>query len=110
MYPGTFSGIVTPPGKVTGSKELDSDSLGGPVVNTPHPHTPPVLRTPGLIPGLGKFHMPWSNFARVLQLRKPSHHRAGARQQRSHCSDKPKLIRVRLGSGPCSLQLEKAKQ
>lgn len=53
MCLGPFSGIVTPPLKVIGSKELDSDSPGGLVVNNP-PHPQPSAEDTGLIPALEK--------------------------------------------------------
>ena len=46
------------------NQELMKDFPGGPVVK----NTPAKAGDMGLIPDLGRFHMPWSNEAHVLQL------------------------------------------
>ena len=70
---------------------------GGPVVT----NSPCNARDTGLIPGLGRSHMPWSNQAcesQLLsqcsragepQLLKPEHLEPVLHNKRSHCNEKP---------------------
>ena len=67
------------------------DSPGGPVVKNP----PANAGDMGLIPGLGRSHLLWDNYACVLQLLKPLCPRARAPQQETPSQREA-----------CSLQLE----
>ena len=58
-------------------EEVVWDFLGGPVVKNPSAS----VGGTGSIPGLGRFHMPWGNWAHVAPLLKPSYSRAHALQQ-----------------------------
>ena len=43
----------------------------------------------GLIPGPGRFHTLWSNYARAPQLLKPEHLEPMLHKKRSHSREKP---------------------
>ena len=43
----------------------------------------------GSIPGLGRSHMPWSNWARAPQLLKPAHLEPVLCNKRGHRNEKP---------------------
>ena len=45
----------------------------------------------GSVPGLGRFHVPWSGLAHALQLLKPVCLEPVLRNKRSHHSEKPVL-------------------
>ena len=61
----------------THSKKEHVDFPGGPVVK----NLPAKARYMDLIPGPGRFHVLWGNWARAPQLLKPVHPRACAPQE-----------------------------
>jgi len=60
----------------------------------------------GLISGLGRSHMPWSNWALVPQLLKPVHPRACALQQEGPL--RWGVVILQIESSPCPPPLDKA--
>ena len=59
--------------------------LDGPVVK----NLPASAEDTGSIPGLGRSHIPWSNWAREPQLLKPTHPELMLHNERSHHNEKP---------------------
>ena len=74
---------------------------GGPVVKNLSCHA----RDTGLIPGLGRSHVPQSNKAHAPQLQKPVHTRARAPQQEKRPQREDHAIAT--NSRLCSAKLEK---